>query len=94
MTEHEANNNCIWVSDKTWNSLTPQQQQWVQAAAAEVGKTEPAMALKLEKDSADKLKAMGVKGRRKRRQDRLHEGRGTRSRTSWPSNSARTRSRS
>ena len=26
MTEHEANNNCIWVSDKTWNSLTPEQQ--------------------------------------------------------------------
>ena len=33
----------------------------VQAAAAEVGKKEPAMALKLEKDSADKLKTMGVK---------------------------------
>jgi TRAP-type transport system periplasmic protein len=61
MTEHEANNNCIWVSDKTWNSLTPQQQQWVQAAADEVAKREPAMALKLEKDSADKLKSMGVK---------------------------------
>ncbi len=61
MTEHEANNNCIWVSDKTWNSLTPEQQGWVQAAAAEVGKTEPALALKLEKDSADKLKSMGVK---------------------------------
>jgi tripartite ATP-independent transporter DctP family solute receptor len=61
MTEHEANNNCIWVSDKTWNSLTPQQQGWVQAAAAEVGKQEPVLALKLEKDSADKLKAMGVK---------------------------------
>ncbi len=61
MTEHEANNNCIWVSDKTWNSLTPQQQGWVQAAAAEVGKKEPAMALQLEKDSADKLKTMGVK---------------------------------
>ncbi len=61
ITEHEANNNCIWVSDKTWNSLTPQQQQWVQAAAAEVSKTEPALALKLEKDSADKLKTMGVK---------------------------------
>jgi len=61
MTEHEANNNCIWVSDKTWNSLTPQQQQWVQAAAAEVGKTEPALALKLEKDSADKLRSIGVK---------------------------------
>jgi TRAP-type transport system periplasmic protein len=61
MTEHEANNNCIWVSDKTWNSLTPQQQAWVQAAADEVSRKEPAMALKLEKDSADKLKAMGVK---------------------------------
>ncbi len=61
MTEHEANNNCIWVSDKTWNSLTPQQQQWVQAAASEVGRTEPALAMKLEKDSADKLKTMGVK---------------------------------
>ena len=61
ITEHEANNNCIWVSDKTWNSLSAQQQQWVQAAAAEVGKTEPALAMKLEKDSADKLKALGVK---------------------------------
>ena len=61
MTEHEANNNCIWVSDKTWNSLTPEQQKWVQTAADEVSKTEPALALKLEKDSADKLKAIGVK---------------------------------
>jgi len=61
MTEHEANNNCIWVSQKTWDSLTPEQQKWVQAAADEVSKKEPAMALKLEKDSADKLKTMGVK---------------------------------
>jgi len=61
MTEHEANNNCIWVSEKTWNSLTPEQQRWVQAAADEVSRKEPAMALKLESDSADKLKSMGVK---------------------------------
>ncbi len=61
MTEHEANNNCIWVSQKTWDSLTPQQQGWVQAAADEVSRKEPALALKLEKDSADKLKTMGVK---------------------------------
>jgi len=60
ITEHEANNNCIWVSDKTWNSLTPEQQGWVQAAADEVAKREPAMALKLEADSAAKLKTMGV----------------------------------
>src|SRR5689334_24992132 len=61
MTEHEANNNCIWVSDKTWNSFTDEQKAWVQAAADEVSRTEPAMALKLEKDSEDKLKSMGVK---------------------------------
>jgi len=61
MTEHEANNNCIWVSDKTWNSLTAEQKKWVQAAADEVSKREPAMALKLEKESGDKLKTLGVK---------------------------------
>ena len=61
ITEHEANNNCIWVSDKTWSSLSPEQQGWVQAAADEVSRREPAMALKLEKDSEDKLKTIGVK---------------------------------
>jgi TRAP-type transport system periplasmic protein len=61
ITEHEANNNCIWVSDKTWNSLSDQEKGWVQAAADEVSKKEPAMALKLESDSAAKLKTMGVK---------------------------------
>jgi len=61
MTEHEANNNCIWVSEKTWNSLGAQEKGWVQAAADEVAKTEPRMALKLEADSAAKLKSIGVK---------------------------------
>jgi TRAP-type transport system periplasmic protein len=61
MTEHEANNNCIWISEKTWNSLTPEQQKWVQAAAEEVSRREPAMALQLEKDSGERLKKLGVK---------------------------------
>jgi TRAP-type transport system periplasmic protein len=61
MTEHEANNNCIWVSDKLWNSLSDVEKGWVQAAASEVGKTEPAKAMQLEKDSAEKLKKLGVK---------------------------------
>jgi tripartite ATP-independent transporter DctP family solute receptor len=61
ITEHEANNNCIWVSDKTWNSLSDQEKQWVQAAAEEVSRTEPAKALQLEKDSAERLKKLGVK---------------------------------
>jgi tripartite ATP-independent transporter DctP family solute receptor len=61
ITEHEANNNCIWVSEKTWNSLSDQEKGWVQAAADEVSKQEPARALKLEADSAERLKKLGVK---------------------------------
>jgi tripartite ATP-independent transporter DctP family solute receptor len=61
ITEHEANNNCIWVSEKTWNSLSEQEKGWVQAAADEVAKNEPARALKLEADSAERLKKLGVK---------------------------------
>jgi tripartite ATP-independent transporter DctP family solute receptor len=61
MTEHEANNSFVWVSDKTWNSLTPEQQGWVQAAADEVNKSQPAKAIELEHQSQDKLKAIGVK---------------------------------
>jgi TRAP-type transport system periplasmic protein len=61
MTEHEANNNLIWISDKTWSSLTDEQKGWVQAAADEVAKVQPAKALDLEHQSATKLKGMGVK---------------------------------
>src|SRR5471030_2276836 len=61
MTEHEANNSLIWVSDKLWSSLTAEQKGWVQAAADEVAKVEPAKALELEHSSATKLKSLGVK---------------------------------
>jgi tripartite ATP-independent transporter DctP family solute receptor len=61
MTEHEANNSLVWVSDKLWNSLTPEQQGWVQAAADEVNKNQPARAIDLEHQSQDKLKSIGVK---------------------------------
>lgn len=61
MTEHEANNNCVWVSEKTWNSLSDEEKKWVQTAADEIGKVVPRRALQLEKDSAAKLKALGVK---------------------------------
>jgi len=61
MTEHEANNNMIWISDKLWKSLNDEQKRWVAAAAAEVGKNEPPKAIELEHKSADKLKSIGVK---------------------------------
>jgi TRAP-type transport system periplasmic protein len=61
MTQHEANNNAVWVSEKTWSSLSAQEKQWVQAAAEEVGRVEPGRALALEQESAVKLKSIGVK---------------------------------
>jgi TRAP-type C4-dicarboxylate transport system substrate-binding protein len=61
MTEHEANNNLVWISDKLWKSLSAEQKKWVTIAADEVGRTEPAKALELEHQSADKLKSLGVK---------------------------------
>src|SRR2546421_366024 len=61
MTVHEANNSLVWVSDKPWNSLTPEQQGWVQAAADEGNSKQPARAIDLEHQSQDKLKSIGVK---------------------------------
>jgi TRAP-type transport system periplasmic protein len=61
LTEHEANNSLVWVSDKLWNSLTPEQQGWLQAAADEVNRTQPAKAIELEHQSLEKLKSIGVK---------------------------------
>jgi TRAP-type C4-dicarboxylate transport system substrate-binding protein len=61
LTQHEANNNVLWVSDKVWNSLNDEQKKWAQAAADEVAKVEPPAALGLENDSMAKLEKMGVK---------------------------------
>jgi TRAP-type transport system periplasmic protein len=61
ITQHEANNNCIWVSDKAWNSFSAEEKKWVQEAADEVSRREPAIAFKLEADSAVKLQKIGVK---------------------------------
>ena len=61
LSQHEANNNVVWVSDKVWNSLNDQQKGWVQAAADEVAKVKPPAALSLENNSMAKLEKMGIK---------------------------------
>src|ERR1700742_4794526 len=61
ITEHEANNALVYVSDKLWQSLSAEQKQWVLVAAAEVSAKEPAKAFELERTAAAKLKSIGVK---------------------------------
>jgi tripartite ATP-independent transporter DctP family solute receptor len=61
ITEHEANNALVFVSDKLWQSLSAEQKQWVTTAAAEISAKEPARAFELEKAAATKLKSFGVK---------------------------------
>jgi TRAP-type C4-dicarboxylate transport system substrate-binding protein len=61
LTDHEANNSLIWVSDKLWSSLTDEQKSWVQAAANEVAAKEPAQAIELNRKSLARLKRLGVK---------------------------------
>ena len=61
MSEHEANNCVVWISDKLWQSLSADQKQWVLTAAREVSAQEPKKAFELEKTAAGKLKGMGIK---------------------------------
>ncbi len=61
LTEHEANNAALFISDKAWSSLTDEQKKWVQAAADEVSRNEPKLAFDLEHQALAKLQKMGVK---------------------------------
>ena len=61
LTEHEANNAALFISDKAWKSLSDEQKKWVQAAADEVSKNEPTAAFKLEHEALAKLEKIGIK---------------------------------
>jgi len=61
VTEHEANNALLFISDKLWQSLSAEQKQWVQAAANDVSAQEPKRAFELEHAAAGKLEKVGVK---------------------------------
>ncbi|HZC97233.1 MAG TPA: TRAP transporter substrate-binding protein [Bradyrhizobium sp.] len=61
VTEHEANNALVFVSDKAWQSFSADQKKWVQAAADVVSAQEPKSAFDLEHAAAAKLEKVGVK---------------------------------
>jgi tripartite ATP-independent transporter DctP family solute receptor len=61
ITEHEANNALVFVSDKAWQSFSAEQKKWVLAAGDEVSQKEPGKAFELEKTAMAKLKSIGVK---------------------------------
>lgn len=61
VTEHEANNSVIWISEKAWKSLSADQQKWVQAAADEVSRVQPTKVFALEHSSLTTLEKIGVK---------------------------------
>jgi tripartite ATP-independent transporter DctP family solute receptor len=61
VTEHEANNSVLFVSDKLWSSLSAGQKKWVQAAADALNAVQPAKAFAMELESRAKLEKLGVK---------------------------------
>src|SRR5689334_2837601 len=61
MTEHEANNAIVWISDRLWKSLSADQRKWVLEAGRDVSTQEPKKAFELEDAAAGKLKAIGIK---------------------------------
>jgi TRAP-type transport system periplasmic protein len=60
LTQHEANNNVILVSEKTWNSLDKNQQRWVEQAFAFAQHYEVPKSLEIDRDSLDKLRKLSV----------------------------------
>lgn len=61
VTEHEANHSVLFISDKLWSSLSADQKKWVQQAADDMNKVQPAKAFEMERDSRARLQKMGVK---------------------------------
>src|SRR5476651_1972662 len=56
ISEHEANNAILFISDKLWQSLNADQKKWVLAAGRDVSTLEPAKAFELESQALGKLK--------------------------------------
>ena len=61
ITEHEANNAILWISDKLWKSLNDEQKKWILEAGRDVTTQEPKKAFELENAAAARLQAIGIK---------------------------------
>src|SRR5207344_1871107 len=61
ISEHEANNAILWISDKLWQSLNADQKKWVLAAGRDVSTMEPKKAFELENAALAKVKSIGIK---------------------------------
>ena len=75
LTEHEANNALVFVSDKAWQSFSDEQKKWVLAAANEVSSKEPAKAFELERIGRGEAEVDGRQDRRQCRQEELYDDR-------------------
>ena len=71
VTEHEANTQIIWVTDKAWNSLSEEEKGWVQAAADEVKTTASERGFEVERESKERVQGSGRGVRRGRGQGQL-----------------------
>jgi len=60
-TEHEANCNQLWMSQKTWDSLNDEQRGWVGEAAEYTRPLTIKKALELDASAAQALQKLGVK---------------------------------
>jgi TRAP-type C4-dicarboxylate transport system substrate-binding protein len=60
-TEHEANCNQLWMSQKTWDSLTEEQRGWVADSAESTRLLAIRKALELDGEAAQALQKLGVK---------------------------------
>jgi tripartite ATP-independent transporter DctP family solute receptor len=60
-TEHEANCNHLWMSQKTWDSLTEEQRRWVVDTAEYARPLTTRKALELDAAAVQTLQKLGVK---------------------------------
>ena len=63
MSEHEANNAILWISDRLWQSLSADQKQWVLTAGKDVSTQEPKRGFELERQAGDETQRDGGQDR-------------------------------